>query len=92
MLGRDAIVEPSTAEIENGSRHGEVVQFSKRVWIYSAAGGAEKMCLSISRLSREPALPVSMRDRLSNTKKSQAKEKHRQKILRGNADLAESTR
>src|SRR5208282_1252631 len=53
---------------------------------------AEKTCLSISRRWRKPASPASMKGRLSNTKKSQTKEKHRQRISRFNADLAESSR
>jgi hypothetical protein len=44
------------------------------------------MCLFISRLSREPALAVSLKARLSNSKKSRAKEKHRQRISNFNAD------
>ena len=41
----------------------------------------------ISRLSREPASPVSMKGKLSNTRKSRTTAKHRQRILRFNADL-----
>ena len=43
--------------------------------------------VSISQLSREPASPVSMKGRLSNTRKSRTRAKHRQRISRFNADL-----
>jgi hypothetical protein len=49
--------------------------------------GAARMCLFISRRSRKLALAVSLRGRLSNTKKSRAKEKHRQNVSRCNADF-----
>jgi cold shock protein len=46
----------------------------------------------LSRLSRKPASTASMRGRLSNTRKSRTKEKHRQDISSFSADLAESNR
>ena len=50
------------------------------------------MCSSISRLSRKLASAASMKGRLSNTRKSRTKEKHRRNISSFNADLAESDR
>src|ERR1035437_7651464 len=52
---------------------------------------AEKMCLSISRLSRKLASAVSMRDRFSNTRKSRTRAERPQRISRFNADLAENS-
>ena len=63
-----------------------MVQFAKRGTALFSRRPAEKMCLSISRLSRKPASAVSLRVRLSNTRKSRTKEKHRHKISRFNAD------
>ena len=40
---------------------------------------AEKMCLSISLLSRKLGSTASMKGRLSNTRKSRTGEKHRQR-------------
>ena len=60
----------STAEIENVTRNGEVVQFRKKGTDLFSRRAAEKMCLSISRLSRRRGSAVLMRGRLSNTKKS----------------------
>jgi hypothetical protein len=82
----NGIVKRQQWRSNSGARHREVVQFPKGV------RAAEKMCLSISRLSRKPASTASMRGRLSNTRKSRTKEKHRQTISSFNADLAESNR
>jgi hypothetical protein len=59
----------SIVEIENGAGHGEVVQFSKKGMDLFSRRVAEKMCLSISRLSRKLASAALMRGRLSSTRK-----------------------
>src|ERR1019366_7494255 len=59
--------------------------------LFSRKMVVEKMCLSISRLSRKLASAVSMRDRFSNTRKSRTREERPQRISRFNADLAENS-
>ena len=41
-----------SVEIRNGARYGEVVQFPKRVRIYSAAGGGKDVFVHISAVER----------------------------------------
>ena len=70
----------------DGYRYGEVVQFAKRLRIYSAAIGGKDV-LSTSRRSKGPASAVSMKGKSSSTRKSRTRAKRRQKTSRFSADF-----